>query len=109
MENTDVTISPLGHLDSFVNIEYDPWDSASIRTGRWSRTGVARPILPAKEGQYTWSSATSQAVFFDKDNNALMALDDFVPLAPKGLTGEGRLLFESKKNLLLGWSVPDAP
>ena len=109
MENTDVKISPLGHLDSFVNIEYDPWDWASIRTGRWSRTGVAHPILPAKEGQYTWKSSISQAVFFDNDDNALMALDDFVPLPPKGLSGEGRFLFESKKNLVLVWSVPDAP
>lgn len=106
MENTDIKIAPLGHLESFVNVVYDPWDfEAPIRTGKWSRTGIAKPILPVKEGTYTWKLATRQLLFLDPGGNVLMALDEFV-FPPMG-SGEGKLLFQAKKNLLVLWFAPD--
>jgi hypothetical protein len=101
MDNTDIKIVPLGYLESYVNIEYDSWDfEATTRTGKWSHTGVARPILPAKEGTYIWK-ATRQLTFFDANRNPLMALDEF-GFPPMG-SAEGKLLFQAKKNLPVLW------
>lgn len=105
MENTDIQISPFGHMESFINVRYDEWDfDAIIRFGKWSRTGVAKPILPAKEGTYTWNRDSRQIIFSDPNSNRLMSLDDFV-FPPMG-SGEGKLLFAAKKNLLVLWFAP---
>jgi hypothetical protein len=105
MENTDIQISPFGHLESFVNVQYDPWDfDAVFRTAKWSRTGIQRPILPAQEGTYLWKLGTRRIVFSDRNGNPLMALDEF-DFPPMG-QGEGKLLFPAKKNLLVFWFAP---
>jgi hypothetical protein len=107
MDNTEIQIQLMGHLEFYLKVDYD----SSSNSGSWTFVqGGNHPYarfkwFPAKQGTYSVQISTQKMIVADANGNPLLSLNDMVWPPSSDSNSDGEALFPAKKGILLYWSI----